>query len=89
MKMLLEHLWDSYQQQQPKKEFETRERLFEERDGYEKQLLSNMTEEQKELFKQYAQCVEQIQCFSEKAAYVEGISFGVTFLVEGLYKDHE
>lgn len=53
----------------------------------EEKLYAKLNEEQREVLKNYEDCLGEISSISEKEAFIEGIRFATAYLMEALYRD--
>ena len=87
MKHLLEELWNSYLTQKPTEQTEEKRELIGAILEVEDKLREKLDEKQIDLLEQYVDCIGNLHAVSETEAFIGGVRFASSFLVEALGKD--
>lgn len=87
MKHLLEELWNSYLTQKPTEQTEEKRELIDAILEVEDKLREKLDEKQIDLLEQYVDCIGNLHAVSETEAFIAGVRFASSFLVEALGKD--
>ena len=86
MKDLLEKIWYSYQMQNPTEMNVEKKKILDVLVLNEERLRNELNEEQTVLLENYERCMGEINCISEKDAFVKGLCFATEFFLEALRK---
>ena len=87
MKHLLEEIWGLYLMQKPMKQSEEKRKLIDEILEAEEKLRESLDETQIDLLEQYMDCIGNLHAVSESEAFIDGVRFASSFLIEALGKD--
>lgn len=89
MKTLLDDLWYNHQigvrSEQSQEEKDALNKLI----VLEDALRDSLTEKQNILYKHYEACSIEVNCISEKEAFVKGVRFATQYLFETLFKNNQ
>lgn len=84
MNDFLKSLWYSSLMEDTFEKNDEEKRLLIEAAAYEDELIKNMTDEQKENLFEYSRCLGEISCVCDAKAFVKGVKFAASFLIEAL-----
>ena len=85
MDNFLKNLWyTSLMENSVEKDYE-KKKLSKVADNCEEKLLGAMNDEQKKTFTEYTTAISNINSMTESDAFVKGVRFAVTFMMEALY----
>lgn len=85
MKTLLDDLWYNHpigvRLEQSQEEKDALNELI----VYEDELRNSLTQKQKMIYKRYETCSIEVNCISEKEAFIKGVRFATQYLFNALY----
>ncbi|MBQ9081003.1 MAG: hypothetical protein IJY27_08040 [Clostridia bacterium] len=85
MKKALEDLWYRRQMENTSKRGTEQEKILATLILNEEKLRENLNEELTELLNNYENCMNELNSISETQAFIEGVRFAATFLIEAIY----
>ena len=87
MKTVLKDLWLSYMIESTANMDNEEKRILDKIVSKEKELNEKLTREQLEVFESFTNSFHEINCLSERNAFIKGVCFATRFIFEALSED--